>query len=161
MATAQNMDRTSRRGLTQGPTEQAVWFAIQEHGNQPPADLFNGDGQDPVLKRRAIAQDARLAPQYSNIMPWIINRPFPPERADMDTNRPAILPDLDASGISPEFHRATNRTAEEGIPTVVKTDQAGFRDRGRAGMKPVKGTNAARSARNISESVFSGTSGCI
>ena len=69
MATAQNMDRTSRRGLTQGPTEQAVWFAIQEHGNQPPADLFNGDGQDPVLKRRAIAQDARLAPQYSNIMP--------------------------------------------------------------------------------------------
>ena len=94
-------------------------------------------------------------------MPWIINRPFPPERADMDTNWPAILPDLDASGIRPEFHLATNRTAVDGIPTVVKADQAGFRDRGRAGMKPVKGTNAARSARNISESVFSGTSGCI
>src|SRR6202012_3765591 len=94
--------------------------------------------QHPVLKRRAVAQSARLASQNRHVMPWIVYGCAAPIAAWMFRHYAPFLADHDALGVGVNVDRAADCTGAHRVFVVVEPDEAGLRHRSRQRMEAVE-----------------------
>ena len=100
-----------------------------------------GNGQLPVLERRAVAQSAWFAGEHWQVMQGIIDRFASPEGALVLTNDLPILPTFQPIRIGADLHGTTNCAGIDGVTVVVKTHEAGLGNRGRNRVESIKGAD--------------------
>lgn len=112
-------------------------------------DLFDADGQYPILEGRAITQGARFARQHRDIMPGIKECLLAAKRAGMLAHDHAVLAQLDVVGIGADLDRAPNCIGHDRVLVVAEPDEARLGDRGGHGMEAVKAADIGHKAGTL------------